>query len=140
MLTYFSTLTTKTAIYWWYFFFTMINLSLWNNSDEKKKKKALECIVWYSQNMIFSNDYNLYFRTHLREKYHTIRVCLIDTRKKKIKIKIGYFCEKLKNKLRHVMRWYSFLWVDIFYLLLFLVEKFSSSTIKENFFMKKITN
>ena len=34
------------------------------------------------------------------------------------------------------MRSYSFLWVDIFYPSLFLVEKFSSSTTKENFFME----
>ena len=71
-------------------------------------------------------------------KCTTLNVCLIATWKRKIKI--VYFCEKLENKLRHVMSWYSFLWVDILYISIFLVKIFSSSTTKKNFFMKKATN
>ena len=51
---------------------------------------------------------DIIFKKKPRKNIRTLRVCLIITWKRKIKI--VYFCEKLKNKLRHEIRTLFNLW------------------------------
>ena len=95
--------------------------------------------LWYLSEtlnkQIGLGSYNIVVYTAmLKVEISSFRVCLIATWK--MKIKIVYFCKKLESKLRHVMRWYSFLWVDILYPSLFLVEFFFSQLTKKIFSWK----